>query len=128
MNRLIVATVALLGGLTAVGADEESRTWEGTWVNKKYNTNGTLKCVAKPGKDGKWTATFSGLFMSEKFSYDVSFDEKKGSGKSDLSGKAEIKNQKYDWTGTLKGNTMTGNYRSNGGFFGDFTLKETTKK
>jgi hypothetical protein len=127
MKRLIVATVVLLGGLNA-RADENARTFEGTWNNKKYNTNGTMKCVAKPGKDGKWTATFSGVFMGESFSYDVSFTEKKGQAQSDLSGNAEVKNQKYDWTGTLKGNTLTGKYRSNGGYYGDFVLKETGKK
>lgn len=124
MNRLIVATVVLLGGLTARAADEESRTFEGTWNNKKYNTSGTMKCVAKPGKDGKWSATFSGVFMGESFSYTVTFTEKKGQGQSDLSGNAEVKNQKYDWTGTLKSNTLTGKYRSNGGYYGEFVLKE----
>ena len=120
--------VALLLTTERVRADESSKTWEGTWNNKKFNTSGTLKCVATPGKDGKWTATFSGVFMNERFSYDVTFDAKGGKSQSDLNGKAEIRNHKYDWTGSIKGDTLRGTYRSNSGYFGDFVLKEAKKK
>lgn len=118
-----VAVLGLFGGL--VGADEPSKTWEGTWVNKKYNTTGTLKCVAKPDKDkvGAWNATFSGVFQGRPFSYDVTFEEKKGAKRSDLSGKSKIGNHDYEWTGALTGDVLTGQYKSNSGYYGTFTLK-----
>jgi hypothetical protein len=126
MSRLI-ALLALFVGVTFLQAEDAPKTWEGTWNNKKYGTSGTMKCVGKKTKDGQWEATFSGVFMSEKFSYTVTFDEKKGDKQSDLSGKAEVKNQKYEWTGSIKGDTLSGKYRSNGGYFGEFVLKEVKK-
>jgi len=127
MIRFLTAAVLVLSASVAM-AQEGTKTWEGTWNNKKYNSKGTLKCVAKLGKDGKWTATFTGVFMAEKFTYDVTFDEKKGKAQSDLTGKATIRNQNYDWTGSIKGDTLTGSYKSNGGYFGDFVLKEAKAK
>ena len=124
---LRVATlVAFFLTVAHANAEDVTKTWEGTWNNKKYNSNGTLKCVATL-KDGKWTATFSGVFMKEQFTYNVTFDEKAGKNQTDLSGKANIKNQNYDWTGAIKGDTLTGSYRSNGGYYGDFVLKEKKK-
>jgi hypothetical protein len=122
--KTVYCAAILLGFSTLAMAEPDSRTWKGTWVNKRYNSNGTLECVAKPGKDGTWTATFSGVFMGKPFTYDVTFDGKAAGGQTILSGKAEINNQKYDWTGSIKGDTLKGQYRSNGGYFGDFTLKE----
>lgn len=124
MRRFIaVAVLGLCGGL--VVADEPSKTWEGTWVNKRYNTSGTLKCVAKPDKEkeGTWKATFSGSFQGQPFSYDVTFEEKKGAKQSDLSGKSKIGNHNYEWTGAMKGDALTGQYKSNSGYYGNFTLK-----
>ena len=126
MTRFVVAALLTLMG-TSLLADDVSRTWEGTWVNRRYNTNGTLRCVAKPDKDGTWRATFSGKFMSESFSYDVTFNFKPGKNQSELSGTAEIRNHKYEWTGTMKGDVLTGKYRSNSGYFGEFELKEMKK-
>lgn len=122
-----IAGLLLLFSSTFLHAADDTRTWKGTWNNKKYNSNGTLECVAKQGKDGKWTATFTGVFMGEAFKYDVSFDGKAARDQIDLSGKAEIKNQKYDWSGNIKGDTLMGRYRSNGGYFGEFVLKEVKK-
>ena len=126
MFRLIIATALFLTASTVV-ADEGAKTWEGTWNNKKFGTSGTLKCIATPGKDGKWTAKFSGVFMNDPFSYDVTFDAKPGKNQSDLNGKAELRNHKYEWTGSIKGDTLRGTYRSNSGYFGDFVLKEVKK-
>jgi hypothetical protein len=122
------ATVALLAlfGSSAFALDD-AKTWEGTWVNKLYNTNGTMKCVATE-KDGTWKANFSGVFQGEKFSYDVTFDGKPGKGQTDLSGTATIRNHQYEWTGSIKGNTLTGKYKANSGYNGDFVLKEVGKK
>lgn len=131
MSKFIApAVVALL--LTAPAfAQTATKTWEGTWVNKKYNTNGTMTCVAKEGKDGVWTANFSGVFMGQKFSFDVKFQAKaaKGQpGQSDLSGTATVRNAQYEWTGAMKGDKLTGKYTANNGYNGDFELTEVKKK
>jgi hypothetical protein len=118
------ALVALLGTSAFAG---EKKTWEGTWNNKLYGTSGTMKCVAEEGKDGVWTANFSGVFQGEKFSYDVTFDGKPGKGQTDLSGTATIRNHKYEWTGSIKGDTLRGKYKANSGYNGDFVLKEPGK-
>jgi len=127
MTRILAVLLLALTVTTADAADA-AKTWEGTWNNKKTNSRGTLKCVATKGKDGTWTATFSGLFHAEKFSYDVTFSEKPGTAGSALSGSAGIRNHKYEWTGALKGDTLTGSYRANSGWFGDFVLKEVKGK
>lgn len=122
MSKLWVVGLLVLAGLPAQA--DESKTWEGTWVNRKYNTSGTLKCVGQSDDRGTWTATFSGTFMAERFTYDVTFRAKPGRGQQDLTGKAKIRNHEYEWTGTIKGDTLTGRYRSNSGYFGEFVLKE----
>lgn len=127
MSRFAFAGLVLLVG-TALLAEEPARTWEGTWTNKRFNTSGALKCVATPEKDGAWTGTFSGKFMAESFSYDVTFQAKPGRGQTDLTGTAKVQNQQYEWTGTIKDGKLTGRYRSNGGNNGEFVLKEVVKK
>jgi hypothetical protein len=126
MRLLAFAAVVCLTA-PAAAADTE-KTFEGTWNNRKYNSSGTMKCVATEGKDGVWKANFSGVFMGEKFSYDVTFDSKAGKGQTDLSGKATVKNAQYEWTGALKGDKLTGKYAANNGYNGTFELKEVKKK
>lgn len=128
MRTVLVVLVLMSASELGMAADDDARTWEGTWVNRRYNSNGTLRCVATPGKDGTWTATFSGVFMKEQFSFDVKFQGKPGSGQTDLSGNADIRNHKYEWTGAIKGDSLTGRYRSNSGYFGEFTLREIKRK
>lgn len=116
------------GSKKDVAKQEVTKTWEGKWVNKKYSTQGTMTCVAKEGKDGTWSATFSGAFMGEKFSFDVDFQAKPGKDQSDLSGTATVRNAKYEWTGAMKGDKLTGTYTANNGYNGDFELKEVKPK
>src|SRR5206468_2316381 len=82
--------------------------WVGTWTNKRYDTTGPLKCVAQPVKDGSWKATFSGRFQGRPFSYDVTFKAQPGKGGEALSGSATVNGFRYQWTGVLKGDTLTG--------------------
>ncbi len=128
MTRLLAAVLLVFSAATAATAADATKTWEGTWDNKKTGSKGTLKCVATKGKDGAWTATFSGLFLTEKFSSDVTFAEKPGKAGSALSGAADIRNRKFEWTGALKGDTLTGSYKGSGGWYGDFVLKEAKGK
>lgn len=127
MSRLVVSALVMLIAASAF-AQDTAKTWEGTWVNKKYNSNGTMTCVAKEGKNGVWTANFSGVFMGQKFSFDVKFQAKPGKGQSDLSGTATVRNAQYEWTGAMKGDKLTGKYTANNGYNGDFELTEVKKK
>jgi hypothetical protein len=124
----LVVTAAYLCSFATVALAREEKTWEGTWTNKRYDTTGSLKCVAQPGKDGTWKATFSGDFQGRAFSYDVTFKGKQGKGGEALSGSSTVNGYKYQWTGTLKGDTLTGRYRASNGYFGDFVLKAQAKK
>lgn len=126
MKHLLTVFVALLG--SPLLAQDSERTWEGRWNNQKYNTNGPLKCVAASGEVGEWKATFSGLFGATPFTYDVTFQGKPGGGQQALSGTSTIQGYRYDWTGSLKGTTLTGRYRGRNGYFGQFVLKESGKK
>ncbi len=122
MSRFAATLLCLLVAASAVA--EESRTWEGTWNNKKYGTSGPLKCVATVGEDGTWKATFSGLFKKDPFSYDVEFTAKKGRGQTDLGGTATVSGHRYQWQGFAKGRRLVGEYRSANGYFGTFALSE----
>lgn len=127
VKKFIVAAVLALVGSSAF-AQDGSKTWEGTWVNKKYNSSGTMKCVAKEGKDGEWSATFTGVFMGEAFKHEVKFQATPGKNQMDLAGKAKVKNADYEWTGVMKGDKLTGKYTATNGYNGTFELKETKKK
>lgn len=126
MSRFVIAGLFVALATASVGTAfaEDSRTWEGTWNNKKYGTSGPLKCVATAGEDGKWNATFSGLFKGDPFSYDVAFDAKPAGRKTDLSGTATVSGHRYEWKGHVTGKTMFGEYRSRNGYFGSFSLKQ----
>lgn len=112
----------------AQGKEKEDKTFEGTWTNKQFGTSGTMKCVAQSEKDGNWKATFSGVFRGRRFSYDVTFKAKTGKAQEDLSGNATISGAKYQWKGVMKGDTLTGKYSADNGYYGDFVLKAPKKK
>ena len=122
-KKLIVAAVLALVGSPAT-AEEDERTWEGKWSNRKYGTSGPLKCVATRDKAGTWTATFSGEFRGSPFSYQVKFTGKEARQQEKLSGKATIQGHYYDWAGLIKGDQLIGQYRSRNGNNGPFVLKE----
>jgi hypothetical protein len=128
MARLISSGVVWLA--FAALATAEEKTWEGKWNNKRFGTSGPLKCVATETEPGTWKAKFSGSFQGDSFSYDVTFDAKPGKakGQQDLSGKATISGQDYEWKGTLKGTQLKGTYKSSGANFGEFVLNEPKKK
>jgi hypothetical protein len=123
-----VAAAVFLSSFAGLALAEEEKTWEGTWTNQRFNTTGPLKCVAQTEKDGSWKATFSGKFQGRPFSYDVTFKSKPGKGREDLSGNAKVNGYKYQWTGVLKGDSLTGRYRASNGYYGNFVLKSTSKK
>ncbi len=102
----------------------KEKTFTGTWNNRKYNSSGPLKCVARPGKDGNVIATFTGTFKGDPFKYNVKFQAKPGRNQMDLSGKATISGHIYKWTGSLVGGRLRGKYLGTNGYNGEFVLNE----
>lgn len=123
-----VAGVALAALSLGFAAEEETRTFQGTWQNRRYKTSGPLRCKAT-SKDGKtWTGRFEGTFKGEKFGYDATFTAtKKGAG-SDLAGRATVDGDAYEWTGQMTKAALNGRFRSGKGHFGEFQLKEAAAK
>lgn len=124
MKRSLFVLLIVLSG-SPLAAEEEERVWEGRWNNRKYSTNGPLKCVARETEEGTWQATFSGTFKGDPFSYEATFHSRAGRGRTELAGKAVIRGHNYQWTGALAGNRLTGRYRSSVGYFGEFVLTES---
>jgi hypothetical protein len=128
MKRFMLVMILTLIG-SPLFAQDAARTWEGMWNNKKFGTKGPLKCVATENDKGEFKSTFTGKFMGDPFKYEAVFQaKKKGRNQRTLSGKAVIRGHDYEWTGTMKGKTLTGKYTSSVGYFGAFVLKEVVKK
>ncbi|GAB4160899.1 MAG: hypothetical protein Tsb009_38210 [Planctomycetaceae bacterium] len=121
-------TFTIVLSATSVLAAEETKTWRGTWRNKRYNTTGPLSCTATTTDGGKtWTAKFEGLFKREKFSYNVKFTGRKFKGRTLLKGTATLDGDRYQWAGYIRGNTLYGQFKSLKRYYGFFSLKEASR-
>jgi len=123
MARYLLVFYILTSSFSLLEAGE-TKTWEGKWNNRKYNTSGPLKCVAKSDDKGIWKATFTGLFKGDPFKYEAKFQSQPNGKQLNLSGDATIRGHKYQWMGLMKGTTLSGKYKSNIGYYGEFVLKE----
>lgn len=128
-RRLLFALAACLTLIPSLQAAEPATVWEGRWMNRKYNTNGPLKCTAVrqgavPGQAGVlMKATFTGVFMGEGFEYQVEFRATPNGAKHALQGVATLDGDRYQWNGSAQGNTMVGEFKSLKGNNGTFQLK-----
>lgn len=134
LSRIAIAAVGLWvcgllssGGLLLAQESSEDKTWEGTWMNRKYNSSGPLKCVAKAKDDATADATFSGTFMRDPFKYDVTVSMKQERRQTTLTGTATLDGDRYEWSGFVRGTTLYGQFRSLKGHNGEFTLQEVKK-
>lgn len=123
MARLILIACCALSSFSLLDAGE-TRTWEGKWNNRKYNTTGPLKCVATTNDKGVWQATFTGLFKGDPFKYEATFQSRANGKQLNLAGDATIRGHKYQWTGFMKDTTLRGKYKSDIGYYGEFVLQE----
>jgi hypothetical protein len=123
---VVVLCAALLMTSTPVtGAQEITRTWEGTWSNDKSSSSGPLRCVATEVESGQWNGTFTGIFKEEPFTYQVTFQsQQEHRGSFGLSGKAMLRDNAYEWSGSMWGKTLSGTYGSTDGSQGEFILTE----
>jgi hypothetical protein len=134
MRQLLLAVLLGFTSLhyltpVAIGADDEptTKTWEGTWMNRKYNSSGPLKCVATSTEEGTAEATFSGTFMKDPFSYDISVATKKERNQMTLTGTAQLDGDRYEWSGYVRGKVLYGQFKSLKGHNGEFRLTESSK-
>lgn len=123
MTRYLLIALFMMSSVSLLEAGE-MRTWEGKWNNRKYNTTGPLKCVATSDDKGVWKATFTGLFKGDPFKYKATFQSQPKGKQLNLAGTATIRGHKYQWAGFMKGTTLSGKYKSNIGYYGEFVLKE----
>ena len=125
MGGVFLAVVWM--ALSALAADDQptTKTWEGTWMNRKYNSTGPLKCVATSTGEDSAEATFSGTFMKDPFSYDVTVSMKKERDRMALTGTAQLDGDRYEWSGYVRGKILYGQFRSLKGHNGEFRLTET---
>ena len=125
----IVLAVALVAPSCLPAAEDQptTKTWEGTWMNRKYNSSGPLKCVATAQDDGTAQAKFSGTFMKDPFSYDVTVSTRQERNQMALSGTAQLDGDRYEWTGYVRGTVLVGQFKSLKGHNGEFRLTETSK-
>lgn len=103
---------------------EQETVWEGTWMNRKYNTRGPLRCTAAKQNGVRVKATFSGLFRGEGFQYNVDFDAKRTGQRTVLQGSATLDGDRYQWTGCVQGDTMLGQFKSLKGNNETFRLRK----
>lgn len=128
---LLVMSVVMLAAGAARAAEEETaspKTWEGTWMNRKYNTTGPLRCEARVKDDATAEATFSGTFMRDPFKYDITVATKQERNQMTLTGTAQLDGDRYEWSGYVRGKVLYGQFRSLKGHNGEFRLEEVAAK
>jgi hypothetical protein len=132
MAAIVLLTVGLLQmpGMASAADENEPTitTWSGTWTNRKYKSSGPLKCVATRKDDGTVAATFSGKFVNDPFSYNVTVNTKANKDRMTLSGTATLEGDKYQWSGYVQGRVLYGQFKSLSGHNGEFRLEETTER
>lgn len=126
---LMTSGLLMLPAIAVASDDEQptTKTWVGTWMNRKYKTSGPLKCVATRKDDSSAEATFSGKFVNDPFSYNVTVSTTAENDRTVLSGTATLDGDKYEWSGYVRGKVLFGEFRSLKGHNGTFRLQETTK-
>ncbi len=134
LNLIVLGLLVFAGPLCwpahSPAADEESppKVWEGTWMNRKYDSGGPLKCTAVRKDDAEAQATFKGTFMGDPFSYEVTVSTKQEKDRTVLTGTATLDGDRYEWSGYVRGKVLFGTFRSLKGHNGEFRLQEVEKK
>lgn len=99
-------------------------TWQGTWNNRKYKTDGPLICTVTARDSDTWQAVFTGKGLGKPFEYNVTIKATKRGSKTILQGTSRIDGDNYQWNGTIERKQLVGLYRSASGNNGEFRLTE----
>jgi hypothetical protein len=123
----ISAVLSFSVAATVLGQGEKADgplRWQGTWNNRKYGTNGPLRCTAASKDANTWEAKFEGTGVGRPFTYNVNISTMKKGNRTLLQGTSSISGDMYQWTGYVEGKTLFGRYRSSSGNNGEFRLQE----
>lgn len=115
-------TPGLSSRLTA--AEAATKSWSGTWDNKKFKTNGPLTCRATQKDATTWEAKFTGEGLGKPFAYDATIKSADRNGRLVMGGTATVDGETYQWSGYVQGKFLLGSYRSATGNNGSFKLQE----
>jgi hypothetical protein len=121
----LAAVFLLSAPLDTVAAEATTKTWSGTWDNRKYKTSGPLKCTATTKDSSSWQAKFTGEGLGKPFGYDATIKITNRGGRLVLSGTTSVDGEAYQWSGYVQGNYLVGSYRSASGNNGSFKLQES---
>jgi hypothetical protein len=125
---LVLFCTLFVGSPIGSSAQEEGAAkplvWAGTWMNRKYNTSGPLKCTATRKDDATSDAVFEGTFMRDPFKYSAVVNTKAEKSQTLLSGTTDLDGDRYEWTGYVRGRILFGQFRSLKGHNGEFRLEQ----
>lgn len=119
----LLALLVLLVPLRPAEAADATKSWTGTWNNKKYNTTGALTCTVVGEQNGQWIAKFTGTALGKPISYTALMTPKQSGERTSLSGVTKVDGFDYQWSGAISGKSLTGSYRASNGNNGDFKLQ-----
>lgn len=126
---VVLFFLALLGASVFSGpltaAEAVTKTWSGTWDNKKYKTSGPLTCKATRKDTATWEAKFTGEGLGKPFAYDATIKSADRNGRLVMGGTANVDGETYQWSGYVQGKYLVGSYRSATGNNGSFKLQES---
>ena len=115
----MVGAALLAAGCQAPGTER----WVGTWEAGGRERTCEIRCVSHPVDDENWNAKFT-AFCDQWYSYDVEMKGHKDGDTIRFVGDADLgkKYGVYHWTGQIVGDSFTGEYRSESGETGAFTM------
>lgn len=125
LSLALLALGLLIGLGHSIFAAEAAKTkaWSGTWNNKKYNTTGELTCTVVGEQNGQWIAKFTGTGLGKPFNYTALITHKTVGTNTAMQGTTRVDGDMYNWSGSIRGDSMTGGFRSTTGNNGQFVLK-----
>jgi len=104
-------------------AADATKSWSGTWSNKKFNTTGALTCSVIGNQNKQWIARFTGTGLGKPFNYTALITTTTNGNVISLSGTTKVDGDNYQWSGSVNGANMTGSFRSGTGNNGEFRLQ-----
>ena len=97
--------------------------WQGSWNNRKFGTEGMLRCTATVKDEKTWEAKFEGTGLGRPFTYNVEISTTTRGERTLLQGTSMVDGDSYQWTGEVQNGMLIGTYRSASGNNGEFRLQ-----
>ena len=115
----MAGAVLLAAGCQAPGTER----WAGTWEAEGPERLCEIRCVAHPADGENWNAKFTAQ-CDQWYSYDIEMKGTKDGDTIRFVGDADLGKDYgiYHWTGQIADGAFTGEYRSDSGKTGKFTM------